>query len=130
MKKTVLIRGVDEEAYRRAKAAAAMRGIHLGRVVSQALEEWSKGLEGGDVEREVEQDREFVRKAWKTLAKHRGKSAVVSSGKLQGIFDTYDEASKFASKFKVALTFVVEGPPTERVLEIGPELELQQGLHS
>jgi hypothetical protein len=129
MKKTVLIRGIDEEAYRKAKAAAAMKGMNMGRVVSEALEEWSKGVDGGEVEREVERDREFVRKAWKTLAKHRGKSAVVSSGKLQGVFDTYDEASKFASRFKVALTFVVEGPPTERAIEIGPDLELQQGLH-
>jgi hypothetical protein len=124
MKKTVLIRGVDEEAYRKAKAAAAMKGVHLGRVVSEALEEWSRGMEGGEVQGEVERDREFVRKAWNRLAKHRGKAAVVSSGKLQGIFDTYDEASKFASKFEVALTFVVEGPPEERVLEIGPDLEL------
>lgn len=123
MKRTILVRGVDEEAYRKAKAAAALKGVPLGAAVSEALDEWSRRpMEG--VEQEVEKDREFVKNSWARIAKQRGKAVVVSSGKLQGVFDTYDQASEFASKFRVALTFVVDAPPQEHALEIGPDMEL------
>jgi hypothetical protein len=125
MKKTVLVRGVDEEAYRRAKAAAALKGVPLGRAVSEALEEWSSGSDEAAVEFEAETDREFIRRSWQRLRRHKGRTVVISSGKLQGVFDTYDQASKFASKFHVAMTFTVEDRPSKQTIEIGPDLELQ-----
>jgi hypothetical protein len=124
MKKTILVRGVDEEAYRRAKAAAALKGVPIGSAVSEALEEWSRGSGEAAVELEAETDREFVRRSWQKLMRHKGKTVVISSGKLQGIFDNYEQATRFASKFHVAMTFTVEERPSEQMVEIGPDLEL------
>jgi GNAT superfamily N-acetyltransferase len=124
MKKTILVRGVDEEAYRRAKAAAALKGQPIGRAVSEALEEWAKREDEDSVYLEVEEDRDFVRRSWRQLSRHRGKAVVVASRKLQGVFETYEQAAAFAPRFRVALTFVVDTPPKEHELEIGPDLEL------
>ncbi len=124
MKRNVLIREVDQEAYRRAKAAAALRGISLGRAVSEALAGWAKEMERGDLEEQVKANREFVRSGWGKLKVHSGKAVVIAGGRLQGVFATYEEARASSSKFKVALVFVVEEAPSEREIEIGPDLEV------
>ena len=124
MKKTILVRGVEEGAYRRAKAAAALKGEPLGTAVSEALEEWAEREDQDSAYLEVEDNREFVRRSWRKLSKQRGKAVVVASGRLQGVFDTYDEAAAYARGFRVALTFVVDAPPKEHLLEIGADLAL------
>lgn len=124
MRKDILIRGVDEAIYRRAKASAAIKGITLGQAVDQALASWTKDADTANLENEVEANREFVRSNWKKLhQKNKGKTAVVAEGKLQGIFRSYEEAALFSSnKFKVALVFMVDRPPAEREIDFGAEL--------
>ena len=124
MKKTILVRGVDDEAYRRAKAAAAYRGVPLGRAVSEALEDWARGSDAAAIDRELSADRSFVRRSWSKLKSQRGKVAVVQGGKLRGVFDDYEAARAFSSKFEVAMVFTVDSLPKKRELEIGAELAL------
>lgn len=125
MRKNILVRGVDEEAYRRGKAAAAEKGIPLGVAVSEALSRWAEEERKPDVELRVKSDRAFVRSNWKRLERHKGEAVVVADGRLQETFKTYDQAREFSSRFEIALAFVVEEPPSERELEIGPKLEIQ-----
>ena len=124
MKRNVLIRDVDEEAYRRAKATAALSGMSLGSAVSEALAAWAKEADESGFERDVKTDHEFVRSAWGRLKRHRGKALVVAGGRLQGVFKTLEQARAFSSRFKVALVFVVSGASTEHEIGIGPELEV------
>ena len=124
MKKTILVRGVDEEAYRRAKSAAALRGVSVGKAVSEALEEWAKGSGTVVLDEEVRADRAFVRRSWSKLKVHRGKVGVVHGGKLAGVFDDYAGARAFSSRFNAALVFTIGAPPEKKVLEIGAELEV------
>ena len=125
MRKQVLFRGVEDDVYRRAKAAAALRGVSMGSVVSEALKAWVEKEHGDHRQEEYRGNLDFVRSEWKRLRRHRGKAIVVSSGRLQGVFDSYKEACDYSSRFKVALAFVVEESPSEREIEFGPELEVQ-----
>ena len=127
MAKDVLVKGVDEDAYRGAKARAALEGITMGKAVSEALSLWAAGEREAGLAREHRRNLEFVRTAWKAIERNRGKAVVVSAGALQGVFGSYTEACEFSSKFRVAMTFVVGERPTEREIELGPDLELQQG---
>ncbi|MDG6946044.1 MAG: hypothetical protein JRN63_00055 [Nitrososphaerota archaeon] len=124
MKRTILVRGVDEGAYRRAKAAAALKGVPIGSAVSEALEEWARGSDTAAIDREARADREFVRRSWGRLRAHRGKVAVVQGGRLRGVFDDQASAREFSSQFDVALLFTVDAPPAKKVLEIGAEMAL------
>lgn len=125
MRKQVLFRGVEDDVYRRAKAAAALRGVTMGSAVSEALKAWVEKEGADDRQEEYRGNLDFVRSEWKRLRRHRGKAIVVSSGRLQGVFDSYKEACDYSSRFKVALAFVVEESPSEREIEFGPELEVQ-----
>jgi hypothetical protein len=120
-KKDVLIRGLDDAIYRRAKALAASKGITVGNAVDQALASWTKETDGATgLEAEIDRNREFVRANWKKIRQHRGKAVVISERRLQGVFPTYEEARSFAlKKRKVALVFVVGRPPMEREIELG-----------
>jgi hypothetical protein len=131
MKKQVLIRGVDEEIYRRAKSAAALQGVSMGLVVSEALRGWvENGQTADDFQNEVKQNVQYVKAHWSELKKHKGEAVVVSGKKLQGVFSSHEEARKFSSQFKVALTFVVDKMPQTRELELGPDLEVQHKTKS
>ena len=131
MKKQVLIRGVDEDVYRRAKAAAALHGVSMGDAVSEALRGWvQNGRMEDDVQREVKQNVQYVKDHWNDLRRHKGEAVVISRSKLQGVFTSYEEARRFSSRFKVALTFVVEDTPQIRELEFGPDLEIQHEVQS
>jgi hypothetical protein len=130
MEKQVMTRGVDDDVYRQAKAAAALRGMPMGSAVTEALKAWvtEKATTGGDDE--LHEDIGFVKSSWRKLKKHSGKAVVISSGKLQGVFESYEDACAYSSKFRMALTFVVGNPPEEHEVEFGPDLEVQQGLLS
>ena len=120
MKKTILVRGVEVEAYRKAKAAAALKGVSIGTAVSQALREWASDAAPADAD--VRADRDFVKRNWAKPEPHKGKTVVVQGGKLRGIFDGFDAAAEFSSRFEVALVFTVNEPPAKRELEIGAEM--------
>jgi hypothetical protein len=127
MKKQVLIRGVDEDIYRKAKSAAALQGVSMGFAVSDALRSWVENERKGDeIQKEVKQNVRYVKAYWRDLKKHTGEAVVISGGKLQGVFSSFEEARSFSSRFKIALTFVVDKMPQTRELELGPDLELQQ----
>ena len=131
VKKQVLIRGVDEDAYRRAKAAAALQGVSMGDAVSEALRGWvASGRMEDDVQKEAKQNVRYVKDHWNDLRRHKGEAVVVSKSKLQGVFASYEEARRFSSRFKVALAFVVEDIPQTRELEFGPDLEIQHEVQS
>jgi hypothetical protein len=60
-KKDVLIRGLDDSVYKRAKAVAASKGITVGSAVDQALASWTKEMEAAaGLETEINKNREFV----------------------------------------------------------------------
>lgn len=111
--------------YRSAKAAASLRGITLGEAVNQALSEWVKRVETLTLEREVEENLEFIRSNWDDLSRHKGKVVVVAQQKLQSVFENFEEAHKAASRFRVAHTFRVSGKPVARVVELSPETEVR-----
>lgn len=129
MKKQVLIRGVDEDIYRRAKSAAALQGVSMGLAVSEALRSWVKSGQTDDgIQKEVKQNVQYVKAHWNDLKRHKGEAVVISGKKLQGIFSSYEEARSFSSRFKVALTFVIDSLPQTRELELGPDLEVQHKI--
>jgi len=131
MKKQVLIRGVDEAIYRRAKSAAALQGVTMGAAVSDALKSWVENGQAEDrVEKEVKQNTQYVKAHWGDLKRHKGQAVVISGRKLQGVFGSYGEARRFSSRFKVALIFIVDEMPQIRELELGPDLEIQQQIQS
>ena len=123
-KRDVLIREVDDSVYRRAKSAAASKGITMGNVLGEALAGWVRETEESELEAKVDADLDFVRASWGKIGAFKGKAVVVSDGKLQGVFPTYEEARKAAAKKKIAVVFVVDEKPSEREIEIGPELEV------
>lgn len=124
MKKTILVRGVDDDAYRRAKATAALRGVTIGGAISEALQEWVKAPETTAIDKEIHANRAYVRKSWDSLREHQGKVVVIQGGRLAKVFDDYESARAFSSKFDVALVFQVNAPPVKRELEIGAEMEV------
>ena len=131
VKKQVLIRGVDEDVYRLAKSAAALQGISMGLAVSEALKGWvENGHTEDDVQKEVRQNIRYVKAHWSDLKRHKGEAVVISGKKLQGVFSSYEEARRFSSRFKVAITFVVENIPQTLELELGPDLEVQHEMQS
>ena len=65
VKKDVMIRGVDGSLFRRAKAAAASKGITLGKAVDEALANWTEVEENSELNKEVDANIEFVRSSWK-----------------------------------------------------------------
>ena len=131
MKKQVLVRGVDEDTYRKAKSAAALQGVSMGAAVSDALRVWvENGRKEDEIQREAKQNVEYVKAHWGELKKHKGKAVVISGKKLQAVLGSYEEARRFASRFKVALTFTVDQLPERREIELGPDLELQQKILS
>jgi len=125
-RKDVLIRGVDDSVYRRAKAAAASKGVTIGIAVDEALAGWVREAENSEIDAEFDANLNFVRDKWNKIKSNKGKAVVVSEGKLQGVFPTYEEARIAASKKKkMALVFVEDKPPVEEEIEFGPELEIQ-----
>jgi len=131
VKRQVLIRGVDEDVYRRAKSAAALQGVSMGLAVSEALRGWvENGLAEDGIRKEVKQNVRYVKAHWSDLKRHKGEAVVISGRKLQGVFTSYEEARRFSARFNVALTFVVDKMPETRELEFGPDLELQQEIQS
>ena len=124
VKKNVLIRGIDEGTYRRAKSAATARGISVGKAMNEALDRWAKDAAYADLETEFDANLAFVASNWEKLRESRGKAVVVAGGVLRGVFNGYPQARAFASKFRLAVAFVVDEPPLEREIEIGPELEV------
>ena len=123
-KKDILIRGVDDSVYRRAKAVAATKGITLGSALDEALTGWAKEAENSQLDAEIDANLKFVRSSWNKIRANKGNAVVVAGARLQGVFPTYGEARAHASRKKVALVFVVDKPPMEREVEFGTELEL------
>jgi len=83
-----------------------------------------------DVQKEVRQNIRYVKAHWSDLKRHKGEAVVISGKKLQGVFSSYEEARRFSSRFKVAITFVVENIPQTLELELGPDLEVQHEVQS
>jgi hypothetical protein len=127
MKKEVLVRGVDQDVYKMAKSAAALRGVSMGAAVSDALRSWVNDERKEDeIEKEAKQNVQYVKTHWGELKKHQGKVVVISGRKLRAVFSSYEEARDYAGRFRLALTFKVDELPRRREVELGPELEIQQ----
>jgi hypothetical protein len=125
MRKDVLIRGADEETYRKAKAIAAMRGVSVSEAFNEALREWVESY-GRDLDRTgYDANSNYLRRHWKGLAKQRKKVVVVADGALQGRFDSYEEAWDAASKFTQAMVFGVDRKPRKVEIEIGADVQIQ-----
>jgi len=127
MKKQVLVRGVDEDVYKRAKSTAALEGVSMGFAVSEALRAWVESAKGDvEIREQVRRNVQYVAAHWEELREHRGRAVVVSGGKLQGVYSSLEEARNFSSRFRVALAFVVDEKPRTGELELGPDLEIQR----
>src|SRR2546428_11993342 len=113
VKKNVLIRGIDEGTYRRAKSAATARGISVGKAVNEALDRWARDAGYADLETEFDANLAFVASNWERLRKSRGKAVVVAGGGVRGVFNGYPQARPLASKLRLALAVVVDQPPLD-----------------
>ena len=87
VKKNIVVKGVDEEIYRKVKAKASLLGIRVSDAVNMALKAWVE-----DFFDEQEENRRVAR-AFIEKNKHlKGKYLVVAKGKVMGVYDTLDEA--------------------------------------
>ncbi|MEZ0346252.1 MAG: hypothetical protein ABWK01_06860, partial [Infirmifilum sp.] len=125
--KVVGIRGLDEELYKKVKAAAALRGMRVRDAFEEALRLWLSvkpevlGLLG-EVEVEAEANRRAFRELReKLLGGHAGSYVAVARGRLVGVFDTFDEAAEAVERLGVKQAVIerlVEEPGRRRV-ELG-----------
>jgi len=106
MGKTIAIKNVDEELYRKFKAVAALRGITLGEAINEAIKLWLKASLSSSnyfqIETEAERNREVYKKLeGDLLRKHLGKFAVIAGGRLVGVYKTKERALEAVKRLNV-----------------------------
>jgi urocanate hydratase len=128
---TIAVKNVDERLYRRLKALASLEGKTVGEEVNSALAAWLSQhaaspelLERWDeLERQAAaNNRAFEKVRAKLFAEHPGEFAVVTSGRLVGVFKQEKDAFREASKSDGAQAIVAhleEKEPQTRVIELG-----------
>jgi hypothetical protein len=125
---TVAVKNVEEKLYRRVKALASLRGKTVGEAVNEALAMWLSQRtrvdfldKWDDLEVQARVNNQVFEKVRPELtAKHPGKFAVVTSGRLVGVYQRKEDAYREASKSDGAQTIVarlVDEKP--RVVEVG-----------
>ena len=106
MGKTIAIKNVDEELYRKFKAVATLRGITLGEAINEAIKLWLKASLSSSnyfqIETEAERNREVYKKLeGDLLRKHLGKFAVIAGGRLVGVYKTKERALEAVKRLNV-----------------------------
>ncbi|MDG6977862.1 MAG: hypothetical protein JRN58_02145 [Nitrososphaerota archaeon] len=125
---TVAVKNVDEKLFRRVKALASLEGKTMGEEVNEALATWL-GQRTTDPEllsRWEDLENEAVvnnglleRLRPELLSTHPGEFAVVTSGKLVGVFKREEDACREASKGGRQAVVAHLVARTERVVELG-----------
>ncbi|MCD6209126.1 MAG: hypothetical protein J7J67_02945 [Thermoproteales archaeon] len=124
---TVAIRGVDEELYRKVKAYAALEGRTIGSVVNEALRAWLEKRNHPLYEkwRKIKESREkslrWLEENYDELcSKYGGMYAVVSEGRLIGVFKDFDSAAKAAEKLHSEEAVIIRlGEALEKKVDLG-----------
>lgn len=90
----VIIRGLNEELYRKLKAKASLRGCKISRALEEAITLWLE-LSEKDVQTEEDVNNElYTRMKNQLLEKHKGKYAVFCEGNFIGVADSLESASE------------------------------------
>lgn len=126
---TVAVKNVDEKLFRRVKALASLEGKTMGEEVNEALATWLSQRTADpellsrweDLEKEaVVNNGVFEKLRPELLATHPGEFAVVTSGKLAGVFKREEDACREASKGEGRQAVVAHlVARKERVVELG-----------
>jgi hypothetical protein len=97
--KTIGVRGLSEELYRRVKAVASLRGIRVSDAFQEALKIWlsirPEVLEKfSEIEAETELNRKALQEKYDELVRdYKGKYVAVARGRILGIYETLEEAA-------------------------------------
>jgi hypothetical protein len=98
--KTIGVRGLSEELYRRVKAVASLRGIRVSDAFQEALKIWlsirPEVLEKfSEIEAETELNRKALQEKYDELVRdYKGKYVAVARGRILGIHETLEEAAQ------------------------------------
>ena len=88
----LVLKKVSEEKVRLLKSEAARRGLTPSEAVEQAIELWAR-VGGELVEDEVVDDM-----VWEAISvraqSYRGRYVVIAGGRVQGVYDSLEEAAK------------------------------------
>ncbi len=128
--KTIAVKNVDEELYRRVKAVAALEGRTLGSVVNEALRMWLSTRcvelldEWARLEEAYRRNVEALKeKAEEILGEHEEGFVLACNGVVQGVFGSFEEAARRAEEVCEAEALIVEVSALremkERVVELG-----------
>jgi plasmid stability protein len=94
MSTDVLVRGMDEELYRRLKARAALRGMKISEAMEEAVSRWLRS-EQSTVATEMDVNNKRYREMREELlGRWRGKYAVFCRGEFVDVFETLEEAGR------------------------------------
>jgi hypothetical protein len=126
---TIAVKNVDARLFRRVKALASLEGKTMGEEVNEALAMWlaQRNISPDLLEKweALERESTMNQKAFeemraRLLSEHPGEFAVISRGKLSGVFKQESDALRRASEAGATQTIVtqlVEKKP--RVVELG-----------
>lgn len=92
----IIIRGIDESLYRRLKAAAALRGLTVGKSVNEAVRLWLRTIEATVGTEHDANNEAYVKMRDELMREHRGKYAVFCRGEFVGVAGTLEEAGRLA----------------------------------
>ncbi|MGB9660269.1 MAG: hypothetical protein ACPLY9_07150 [Nitrososphaerales archaeon] len=123
-KKNVVIKGVDEELYRRAKARATLLGLKIPDAINEALKKWLESEEELPTMEELANKSLLESELSKLIKEHSGKYVAVAKGKILGIYDTIEKA------FQAIKDIAKEGARQGYVTKIEPKktLTLEMGM--
>ena len=127
---TIAVKNVDERLFRRVKAFASLEGKTVGEEVNEALAIWlaQRNISPDLLEKWEALEREstmnekaFEEMRARLLSEHPGEFAVISRGKLAGVFKQERDALRRASEAGAAQTVVTQlvEKKKPRVVELG-----------
>ena len=97
-KRNVVIKAVDEELYRKAKAKAALLGIKIPDAVNEALRGWIQSKQSRESLEELANRSELEGKLPELIRRYEGKYVAVAKGRVMGTYETLEEAFQAMSE--------------------------------
>ncbi|MGQ9469614.1 MAG: hypothetical protein ACUVTD_07330 [Nitrososphaerales archaeon] len=117
-KRNVVVKGVDEELYRRAKAKATLLGLKIPDAINEALKKWLEAEEELPTMEELANRSLLESEFSRLIEEHRGKYAAAAKGRILGVYDTVEEA------FQAIKDIAREGAHQGYVTKIEPKKTL------
>jgi antitoxin component of RelBE/YafQ-DinJ toxin-antitoxin module len=123
-KRNVVVKGVDEELYRRAKAKAALLGLKIPDAINEALKKWLESEEELPNMEETANRRLLESEFPRLMEDYEGKYVAVAKSRVLGVYDTIEEA------FQAIKSIAKEGAHQGYVTKIEPKktLTLEMGM--